>query len=154
MKVYLIRHGHAKSSDEDPQKPLSHVGRETIKKVSPSALKLGMNIEKIWHSTKLRAKETAIIVADFFEGRVELIERKGLAPNDEVRPIAHQLVKRDENIAIVGHLPFLNRLASLLLCGSEHANIVHFNPGTIICLIRDETNNWSIEWGINADIGK
>ena len=150
MKVYLIRHGHAKSSEEDPKRPLSDFGLVKIKKMSISALKMGLNVKEIWHSKKLRAKETATILADSFIIAIELKELKGLAPNDDVRPMANQLMERDEDIAIVGHLPFLNKLASLLLCGSEDVNIINFNPGMIICLNKEAANNWSIEWGITS----
>jgi hypothetical protein len=57
--------------------------------------------------------------------------RPGLAPNDPVVPVAQWLRAETEHqsLALVGHMPFLGRLASLLVAGHEQAQVVGFQMG-------------------------
>jgi phosphohistidine phosphatase len=47
---------------------------------------------------------------------------------------------------IVGHLPFLEKLSSFLLCGDENARLVLFRYGAIVCLIQKEDKEWAVRW--------
>ena len=146
MKVYLVQHAHAKSKDEDAQRGLSDTGRETITKLSEYAKKLKISVSEIRHSDKLRAKETAKILANRLGLSDKTKESIGLAPNDDVKPLRDELLERTEDIMIVGHLPFLGKLASLILCGSKEKDIISFKMNSIVCLNKDESNKFSIEW--------
>ena len=46
---------------------------------------------------------------------------------------------------LVGHLPHLSRLASLLLVGDATREIVAFRMGGIVCLEND-AGRWRIKW--------
>jgi phosphohistidine phosphatase len=153
MKLYLIRHAQPKSHEEDPRMPLSDLGQKTMRRVSEYAVaQLDLVIPEIWHSEKLRAKETADILAESLGITDNVQEHKGLAPSDNVIPVRNQLMTRMENLAIVGHLPFLSKLTSLLLYDSEEdASQINFETGCIICLRRDEYNNWALDWMVTPD---
>ncbi len=45
---------------------------------------------------------------------------------------------------IVGHLPFLDKLASFLLCGEENPSLILFQYGAIVCLKGKEDKRWEI----------
>ena len=60
---------------------------------------------------------------------------------------ALRLAGMTANVMIVGHLPFMPRLAGLLLCGDQAKTFVHFEPGAIACLERLE-RGWTIAWMI------
>lgn len=155
MKLYLIRHAQPKSQEEDPRKPLSDFGRETMKRVAGYAAKLDLPISDIWHSDKLRARETAAILAESLGITDRMKECQGLAPNDNVVPVKDRLMEEMEekdNIAIVGHLPFLAKLASLLLCGSERTDMIDFKAACIVCLSRGEDSTWALDWMIIPQI--
>ncbi len=57
---------------------------------------------------------------------------------------------------VVGHLPFMGRLVSHLVAGSEDADVVAFQPGTVACLERadgedaedgeDGEGDWAVAW--------
>jgi phosphohistidine phosphatase len=47
---------------------------------------------------------------------------------------------------LVGHLPHLSRLASLLLTGSADNAVINFKNSGFGCLERDEDNHWGITW--------
>jgi phosphohistidine phosphatase len=47
---------------------------------------------------------------------------------------------------IVGHLPFLERVASLLLTGDENRRPVLFGYGAVVCLEKKDTGGWAVLW--------
>jgi len=47
---------------------------------------------------------------------------------------------------IVGHLPFLGRLAALLLTGNADKEVVAFQFGCVVCLNGDDAGRWKLEW--------
>jgi phosphohistidine phosphatase len=151
MKVYLVRHGEAVSSQSDPERPLSKQGRAEIKKVASFIKPLGITVEHIWHSGKLRASQTAEILANVVTVK-DCSARKGLKPNDDITTIADELEAYDTTLMLVGHLPFVANLASLLVSGKEFTSVVSFDAGSVVCLNRSDPGQWQIEWMITPKV--
>lgn len=151
MKVYLIRHGDAVSSDVDPQRPLSEQGRADILKVASFIRPLGIFVEHLWHSGKLRAAQTAEILAGAVVSANGCSYCDGLEPNDDVSSVADELDAYDTDLMIVGHLPFLWNLTSLLATGRETADVVAFSAGAMACLERRDHGTWQINWMITPE---
>jgi len=59
-----------------------------------------------------------------------------------------------EDTMLVGHLPHLGRLASLLLSGDKEKGIIDFKMGGIVCLKRFDDGHWAIEWMIIPEVIK
>ncbi|OGP64261.1 MAG: hypothetical protein A3K22_02950 [Deltaproteobacteria bacterium RBG_16_42_7] len=76
----------------------------------------------------------------------------GLAPNDDVYPWAGHISKENQDIMIVGHLPFMDRLVSLLVCGNENAGVILFRYSAIICLEQKQGSSWSIQWMLTPEM--
>lgn len=150
MNLYLIQHGEALSEDVDPARPLSSKGRADVERTAGFMKGAGVKADEIWHSTKLRAKQTAEIIAKILSSQ-NIVEKKGLAPNDPVVGIADEINKADKNIVIASHLPFLQKLSSLLLTGSESGEIVKFKQGGVVCLEKSDSS-WSIAWMVVPDV--
>jgi phosphohistidine phosphatase len=148
MKVYLVRHGEAVSSQSDPKRPLSEQGRADIRKVASFIKPMGITVEHIWHSGKLRAAQTAEILAESLMVEKDCSAHEGMGPNDDVTIIAEELEAYDTNLMIVGHLPFLTYLISLLVSGRETSSITTYDAGSIVCLNRSDPGQWQIEWMI------
>jgi phosphohistidine phosphatase len=147
MRLYLIQHGEAKSEKEDPERSLTEFGEEEVKRVSKVAEKLHIRPSKIFHSGKTRAKQTAEIIASGInipDLKIESVQ--GLNPNDDIRPWAGRISKESKDLMLVGHLPFLDRLASFLLCGNENARVVLFRYSAIVCLDQKEDRGWAVRW--------
>lgn len=148
MKLYLMQHGRSRPKDEDPERSLTDEGRAEAERVArfvaagapPTAL-------RIFHSGKLRARQTAETLAGAFPDAV-LEETDGLAPLDDPRVWAERLEQHDEGSMLVGHLPHLARLASLLLCGDEERTVVAFVNAGMVCLERVEEGAWSLQWSV------
>ncbi len=152
MKLYLVQHANAVSEDADPQRPLSDRGRLDIKKVTDFLKPLNLSVDYLWHSTKTRAVQTAEILAEVVKINKEKVERDGLAPNDGVTAIKGELIAAQQDTMIVSHMPFVSRLASLLLTGREFTETVAFRQGGILALSSSEENQWQIEWMVIPDI--
>jgi phosphohistidine phosphatase len=140
--VYLVRHGEPKPKDEDPDRPLSAVGNNDVSRMAHWAAGAGVRVTAIQHSGKLRAQQTAKIFADHLPEAPVSQAVSGLAPNDDVEPVAKQLQIESGPIMLVGHLPFLERLASLLLAGDADASVVTFDAGALLALANNQ-NGWS-----------
>ncbi len=53
---------------------------------------------------------------------------------------------------LVGHVPFMSRLASYLLSGDSEPPLLHFRTASIACLSNDE-DSWILEWFITPNAG-
>src|SRR4051794_32471819 len=99
-----MQHGEAASEQEDPQRPLTASGRASVQNVARRARDAGVRLARCFHSGKLRAEQSAELLADAL-GVARGAPRAGLAPNDPPKPIAEWL--RDFEApaaAVVGHL--------------------------------------------------
>jgi phosphohistidine phosphatase len=152
MNMYLVRHADAKSDHEDPSRPLSAKGREDVARVAAYLSQLNIPVSKIFHSTKLRAKQTAEILFEYLKPGRGVTESDGLSPLDEPAIWAERLRDVPDGVILVGHLPHLARLASLLLCGTTDKNIVSFMMAGMVCLRRDDTGVWSLQWMLTPDV--
>ena len=151
MEIYLVRHGEARSEDEDPAKSLSERGENSISLVSEHLYSLGLKISKIYHSEKLRAKQSAKILFGKMQPIDGMEEVKGLAPTDSVDVAQGIINNSKESIMIVGHLPHLSRLLSQLIVGDQGKMLLRFDPGSVVCV----TNNgegWTIDWSLRSAI--
>ena len=152
MKVYLIRHGEAVSSNVDPQRPLSDKGRADVRKIASFIKPLEISVEHVWHSGKPRAAQTAEILAETVSTEKGCSFRDGLRPNANASAIADELEAYDTDLMIVGHLPFLWNLSALLATGRETAAVVAFSTGTIVCLERRDPGLWQIDWTVAPEL--
>ena len=152
MKLYFVQHAKAASKQVDPQRPLTEEGRRDVQKVVAFIKPLKLCLDCLWHSGKRRADETAELLAEVIEVKKAKIARDGLGPNDDVTVLRNELAFSQQDIMIVGHLPFLSKLVSFLLAWSESADTVAFKNGGIVCLNRAETNQWQIDWIVTPQL--
>jgi phosphohistidine phosphatase len=152
MILYLVQHGEAKPESEDPQRSLTQRGREAIRLVAEWAARAGVKVDQIRHSGKLRAEQTAGILAERLAPS-SIHGTSGLGPNDDIRPVAESLEQEARATMLVGHLPFLSRLASYLLIRDPDHPLVRFQMGGIVCLFR-EGGKWFLAWSVPPDLAK
>ena len=151
MQLYLVQHGESKSKVEDPERPLTDKGRKDAELVARYISERGIKVAQILHSGRPRAKQTAEIFARYLLPPKGFSEGSGLAPLDEPQ-MAKQLVEQAEkSLMIVGRLPHLSRLTSLLILGFPDEEIIKFRMGGVICLSR-EGERWSIKWTLVPEL--
>ncbi|MEW6413203.1 MAG: phosphohistidine phosphatase SixA [Candidatus Zixiibacteriota bacterium] len=147
MNLYLVQHAEAKRDTEYPRRPFSEGGYAEIEKTAKwLATKLRPSINVIFHSGKLRAQQTAEVLADYLNPPGGIKPADSLEPNADPAVWAEQLVSMSENVMLVGHLPHLSKLTSRLLCGDESRSIVEFHNAGVVCMSRDQENQWVIRW--------
>ena len=149
MKLYLAQHGEALTKEEDADRPLSEKGRMDVGRVAWHLAMLDLEVAEVQHSGKTRARESAEILAASL-GAV-CGGRGGLGPNDPVAALAVEAAEWQEDRLLVGHLPFMGRLADLLVGGGEGLGLLDFSPGCLACLERGPANSWQIAWMLNPD---
>ncbi|MEW6110013.1 MAG: phosphohistidine phosphatase SixA [Nitrospirota bacterium] len=154
MLLYLVQHAEAVKEEEDPARPLSEKGIQDIRKVASYISGFDLMIARILHSNKLRAKQTAEALAEHLKPSSGVSETDGLAPMDNTRTWTDRLKYISENVMLVGHLPHLGNLASMLLCRDPETGIVDFKMAGVVCLKRDEKGSWSLQWMITPEMIK
>jgi len=152
MKLYLVQHAEAALKQVDPERPLTEEGCQDIQRVAAFIKPLNLCVDYLWHSGKRRAVQTAGFLAEVVEINKTQTIHDGLGPNDDVTVLRDDLALAQQDVMIVGHLPFLSKLASLLLGGSESVNTVAFKQGGIVCLRRAEENQWQIDWMVTPEL--
>jgi phosphohistidine phosphatase len=152
MRLYLVQHGEAVPEDVDPARPLSERGHADVRRMAAFLGRAGVRPARIWHSGKRRAEQTAEILAQALAPARPPEARTGLNPKDPIEGIARELGGWDQDMMLVGHLPFMARLASRLVVGREGASVVGFQPGSALCLERADQQRWTIAWMLRPEL--
>jgi len=151
VKLYLVQHGEACSKETDPHRPLTEQGKEDAKRLSEFLKRAGVKVDRVLHSGKLRAAQTAELLANAIAPDVELEESGLINPNDNPKAFDWQSESWDRDTLIVGHLPFMTKLVSHLLIEDENKPITAYQPGSIVCLER-KNSHWQINWMIRPEL--
>jgi phosphohistidine phosphatase len=161
MRIFLVRHGHALSDQEDPRRPLSLRGREVAGRVA-GFLKAGgalATVRAVWHSPLARSRETAELLISQLGLDVLLIEAPGLLPEDSPAPIADRLDRADDPVMIVGHEPQLGSLATLLVRGKVQPVGFEFKKCAVLALEKTGGRHkksgrarWQVRWHFSPEL--
>jgi phosphohistidine phosphatase len=154
MRIYLVQHGAAVPKDEDPARPLSASGRQDVKRVASFLGRSRLTVSRVIHSGKRRALETALLLAEVVgPGSVVEEAAAGLDPDDSTDRLADAIDDWTEDTLVVGHLPFMGRMVARLITGGEDAPVVHYQPGTVVCLERGGNGGgWTIAWVLRPEL--
>ena len=152
MKIYLVQHGEACAKEVDPDRPLTDQGKADIERLAAFLKRAGIQVKRVIHSGKLRAAQTAERLAHAIAAGVELESCTLINPNDNPKTFDWQSDSRDRDTLVVGHLPFMARLVSHLLIEDENRLITAWQPGSIVCLQREDAGSWRINWMIRPEL--
>jgi len=153
MALYLVQHGKCLPEEIDHNRPLSEQGRATVVHVAQVAAEYGVPVSVIRHRGKPRARHTADIMTSVLKPAHGVHVSEGLTPHDDVTAFA-VMCAGHEDVMLVGHLPFLDRLVSYLTTGSTVHTLFRFQNGGIVCLDRDDdAGRWYIKWPLSPEIG-
>jgi len=152
MRLYLVQHGAAKTEAEDSQRGLTDEGRLTVERMAEFLAALRLAPSRIEHSDKLRARQTAEILAARLQPPEGTKRVAGLAPNDDVGPTVSRVRMESKDLMFVGHLPHLSRLVARLLGLAADRTVVQFHMGGVVRIDRGETGIWVIEWALVPEL--
>ncbi len=138
MIIYLVRHGIAEDvgpAGDDRSRRLTARGRTRMAAAAGGLRALAVAPDVVFASPYPRAMETAEIV-------VAALGAPAPQPLDALTPDVPAAVTvkaigrfaRHEQIMLVGHLPNLAEVASMLLTGSPHGAILEVKKGTCLAV--------------------
>jgi len=146
--LYFVQHGLAVDKKDNPDRPLSDIGIKQTQRIATYIHSADISISKIFHSGKLRARQTAEIYANSLKVP-SLTAIENLSPNDDVKLIANNL---DADKALyIGHLPHLENLIAYLVCNDASANIIQFQNSAIACL-QKQNNRYQLKWFLTSEL--
>lgn len=146
MAVYLVHHGEAVPSDVDAMRPLSDAGRAATVRVADAAARRGVKPDVVWHSGKLRARQTAEIYWRACNPAATFSAARGLQPEDPPRWMRDQLTGDTRSLMLVGHMPHLPALLHALL--GEGPDAVYGFPLHGCVAVEADGDRWKELWRI------
>lgn len=177
MRLYLVRHGDATSAEENPRRPLSAKGRGEVERMASFLARSGVRPRRVIHSGKLRAGETAAILARALVPGVMLEESENLGPEDSPDRLVSaantwakaaldgrggggesRRASKDEtnaapnDVMAVGHMPFMARALSGLVGAVASLEFAAFASGAVACLESDEDGRWRLLWLVSPEL--
>lgn len=137
-----MHHADAVSPAIDPQRPLSPLGRDQAARVAARVSATGFRASEIWHSGKLRARQTAeaFLGASPF-ARFTMV--RGLRPEDPASWVHDMLIAEEVDVLIVGHRPHLPELLRALV-----PDAVELPLHGAVCLERQSGGGWVERWRV------
>ena len=114
----LIHHGHAVGPEVDAMRPLTERGRDRVARLAEAVHQRGLKPDAIWHSGKLRTRQTAEAFWRTCNPLAEFTFVRGLQPDDPPSWMADRLAGETRSIFVVGHMPYLPRLLQTLSGGA------------------------------------
>ncbi len=152
MKIYLVHHGEAVPDEQDPRRPLTARGRADAAAVACWAVeRAGARVGCVRHSEKLRAAQTAQAWREVLPS-AQLIPDPRLNPSADPAALAADLAGEEQDLVLVGHQPFLGRLAAVLVCGDVDRPVLALPAAGAACLERGPHGGWSVRWVVGPDL--
>ena len=115
MRLALVHHADAVGSGVDPQRPLSSIGLEQADTLATRTKAAEFSPAVIWHSGKLRARQTGEAFLRICSPFAEFRMVRGLRPDDPPEILRDALRTESTDLLVVGHMPHLASLLQLFM---------------------------------------
>jgi len=147
MRLFLVHHAEAAAHEEDSRRPLSVRGDAQAERGAHEAAARGAKPAVVWHSGKLRARQTAQAFWRVCNALAEFSATSDLQPGDSPSRMRERLRGETRDVLIAGHFPHLPRLLSLLL------NVPASFPqhGVVALESSDAGETWQEVWRLESD---
>jgi phosphohistidine phosphatase len=147
VTLYLVHHGPAVGPDVDPRRPLSPAGQGVVDRLAAHIQARGAKPLVVWHSGKLRARQTAEALWRACNPLAELSASRDLQPDDPPEWFRDRLRLEARDVLVAGHFPHLPRLLALLLAVPDSEGL-EFPVHGAVALSTDDGNTWRELWRI------
>jgi phosphohistidine phosphatase len=149
LRLWLVHHAEAVGPEFDTRRPLTSEGQAHAEALALEAASRGVKPEAVWHSGKLRARQTAQAFWRACNALAEFTAVPDLQPDDPPGRIHDRLRGETRAILIAGHFPHLPRLLSTLV-GSGLTTRESFPQHGIVELeTTDNGETWREIWRLN-----
>jgi phosphohistidine phosphatase len=147
--ILLVHHGEAVSPAVDSSRPLSGRGMGDVARLAEQAAARGIKPDVIWHSGKLRARQTAEAFWRACNPLAPFSATRGLLPDDPPIWMRDQLAGETRTVVLVGHMPHLPRLLRLLVAGGGDTAAADFPQHGCVALDADG-ELWKEMWRLEV----
>lgn len=147
MRLYLVQHADAVSKDTQPLRPLSDKGLQDATNMAAFLSGAAIRVDQVVHSGKLRAEETANVLSNTVWPGQTPEAFDGIMPTDSTDHLLNSALTAGGDMMVVGHMPFMGRMAARCLTGREDGMDIDFEPGAVLCLERRD-ESWALDWFI------
>jgi phosphohistidine phosphatase len=142
MRLYLVHHADALSPAVDSQRPLSSLGLAQAEQLAARAKAAGCAPAAIWHSGKLRARQTAEAFYRLCSPFAEFRMVRGLLPDDPPH-YARDLVRGEpRDVLLAGHMPNIREVLRALAPGAAEMPL----HGVVALDTTDAGATWTETW--------
>jgi phosphohistidine phosphatase len=150
LTVFLVHHGEAVGPDVDSRRPLSESGRTAVEALAAAAAARGAKPAIVWHSGKLRAKQTAEAFWRACNALAGFSATRDLQPDDPPQWMRDRLRAEDRDVLIAGHFPHLPRLLALLVGAAEEGSVTFPLHGVVALETGGGGTTWTEVWRIGT----
>jgi phosphohistidine phosphatase len=144
--ILLVHHGDALNPGVDPSRPLSSRGLIDVARLAAQAAARGVRPDVVWHSGKLRARQTAEAFWRVCNPLSTLAATRGLLPDDPPVWMRDQLAGETRTVIVVGHMPHIPRLLGVMVTGDAAAEDVLFPQHGCVALEAEGDDRWKEIW--------
>jgi phosphohistidine phosphatase len=148
LNLYLVHHGDAVGPEVDPRRPLSERGRADVLRLATEAEARGARPQVVWHSGKLRARQTAEAFWRACNALASFSATRDLQPEDPPEWIRDRVVHERGDVLIAGHYPHLPRLLTLLTQG-DASSPAFPQHGVVALTTEDKGRTWKEIWRLS-----
>jgi phosphohistidine phosphatase len=147
LNLLLVHHGEAVGPEIDPRRPLSPVGRAHVERLAALAARRGARPAVVWHSGKLRAKQTAEAFWRACNALAEFSAARDLQPDDPPHWMRDRLIGEARDVLVAGHFPHLPRLLAMLKGEGVETD---FPPHGVVALTTEDGGvTWNEAWRLD-----
>jgi len=147
--VLLVHHGEAVAPGLDAMRPLSTAGWTATERLAALAAQRGVRPDAVWHSGKLRARQTAELFWKTCNPLASFSAERGLQPDDPPQWMLDRLMGETRSIIIAGHMPHLPRLLAAMRGGPRDSDSAAFPEHGCVAL-EPEGEQWTELWRLRT----
>jgi phosphohistidine phosphatase len=147
VTLLLVHHAEAVAHEDDSRRPLSERGQAQAERGASEAAARGARPWVVWHSGKLRARQTAMAFWRACNALAEFSASADLQPTDPASRMRDRLRGEHRDLLIAGHFPHLPRLLSLLV----NRDTSFPQHGVVALETTDEGETWTELWRFDPD---
>jgi phosphohistidine phosphatase len=129
MDLFILRHGKAGQSSDDPdddKRALTADGKDEMRKIGKWMRQKKFRFDVIATSPLTRAYETAEIISKSLGKKERLVVWEELAPGGDPDTICYKAAQSGEDTAILvtGHEPLLSMLIGRIISGNDSVSLI------------------------------
>src|SRR4051794_33103226 len=142
--ILLVHHADAVGPYVDAQRPLSSHGLAQARRLAEHVKAQGFSPAAIWHSGKLRGRQTAEAFLQVCNPFAQFKMVRGLRSEDEPEWMRDELLAETRDVLLVGHMPHIASLARLMSPG-----LPQFPLNGLIAFDREaDARHWTEVWRV------